>query len=121
MLTPDAGAWPTGHLIDAAATLGQSHSNGTTTSTEVQVLGTTAPDVVAVSANIPGVGTVDATVHNGHYALFVPNDMLGNSNATTWPAHVTTSDGTVHDTTIGAINVSTDGHSTSVRVRVPGH
>jgi hypothetical protein len=122
MLTPDAGSWPTGHLLDAAATLGQSYDNGTSTAAEVQMLGTTESDVVAMTVDVPGVGTVHATVHSGYYALFVPHDMLGNTTATNWSAHVTTSDGTVHDTTVAAINVTAGpGGRTSVRVGRPAN
>ena len=109
MLTPDSGAWHTGDLIDGAAAFGNAMvaADGTSSSS-MKLLGTTAPNVTAIAVDVPKVGTVEATVRNGHYALFVPQQLLGNLDtnqstsvrAATWPAHVTTSDGAVHDTTV---------------------
>jgi hypothetical protein len=109
MLTPDTGAWPSGNLVNAAASFGSAiQSADGTSSSSMKLLGTTAPNVTAISVEVPNVGTVEATVRNGHYALFVPQDLLGTATtdgktsfrSTSWKAHVTTSDGVVHDTTI---------------------
>ncbi len=119
LLTPDAHSWPTGHLIDAAASFGTaSLASDGTMSGAMKLLGTTQSDVTAISVDVPGVGTVQATVRPGYYALFVPQNLIGRPSGATpgavtssrrasWTAHVTTSDGTVHETKIDGVTVTT--------------
>jgi hypothetical protein len=117
MITPDAGPWPSGDLIDSAATIARTRVAGDgSAASALQLLGTTASNVTAVAVDVPGAGSVAATVRNGHYALFVPDSLVHESDATSWPAHVTTSDGTVHDASIGAVNVTDHDGVTSMRI-----
>ncbi len=60
----------------------------------LQIVGTAAPSVKAMSVDVPGVATVVATIAAGYYSLFIPNSLIG-SSAEPWNATITLDDGSV--------------------------
>jgi hypothetical protein len=108
-VTPDIGPWPkpTGtELVSPNAgavmgtmTIGADNStlkpSGTT-----RLLGTVSSLVTAMTVDVPGVGTVTATIKDGYYSIFIPNTLVGSSGSSTgssWTAHLTLADGTTHN------------------------
>ena len=114
MVTPDSGAWPVCDPIssDAGVVVGSTsaEANGVV-ETSVKLLGAVASDITAITVDIPGVGSVTATVAHGDYALFVPQNLVGSSTDTAWTAHVTKRDGSVQDVPISGfvMNTNPDG------------
>jgi hypothetical protein len=109
-VSPDGGPWPkpTGsELLTASAgvvmgtiSIGADGS-GTKPTGTTRLLGTVAPSVTAMRVDVPGVGTVIATIKDGYYSLFIPDALIGSSGSgatsSTWTAHLTLADGTAHD------------------------
>jgi hypothetical protein len=106
-IDPDSGAWPAPvgtALISANPSVmmgtGSIDPSGAVTGT-TRLLGTVAPSVASMTVDVPGVGTVVATVTNGYYSLFIPDSLIS-SNQNEWTAHVTLNDGTTHTVPIGS-------------------
>jgi hypothetical protein len=99
-ISPDSGAWqpPSGSdLISANAgvVMGTVQAGDNTGAQgTMQIVGTVAPSVKAMSVDVPGVGTVVATIAKGYYSLFIPNSMVG-SSPNPWDATITKTDGSV--------------------------
>jgi hypothetical protein len=99
-ISPDSGAWqpPSGsELISARAgvVMGTVQAGDNTGAQgTMQIVGTAAPSVKAMSVDVPGVGTVVATIAHGYYSLFIPNSMV-DSSPNPWDATITKTDGSV--------------------------
>ena len=100
-ISPDSGAWqspvsPDLISANAGAAMGTVQvGDSTGTSGTMQIVGTVASSVKAMSVEVPGVGTVVATIADGYYSLFIPNSMVNSGGSTSWPATITQTDGTV--------------------------
>lgn len=108
-VSPDSGPWlkPTGSELLAASagvvvgsmSVGADGSGQKPTST-TRLLGTVAPSVTAMTVDVPGVGTVVATIKGGYYSLFIPDALIGSvgsSASANWTAHLTLNDGSTRD------------------------
>ena len=126
-VSPDSGPWqkPTGSELLAASagvvmgtiSVGADGSGARPTGT-TRLLGTVAPSVTAMTVDVPGVGTVTATIKDGYYSLFIPDALIGSSGSngagSTWTAHLTLNDGSTRDVPLpGQMIGSTSLHQQS--------
>ena len=99
-ISPDSGVWqpPSGsELVSASAGVSMGMvqvGDSTGAQGTMQIVGTVAPSVKAMSVDVPGVGNVVATIAKGYYSLFIPNSMI-DSSPNPWDAEITQADGSV--------------------------